>query len=63
MLASCMYIGLAYVVFHLTTSVSDALIPKNATTWSTLQRLVMVAAVWGTVYHACKLFLVWQRVG
>ena len=61
-IASTIYIGLAYIVFHLTTTVSDALIPKNATTWSTVQRLVVVAAVWGTVYHACKLFLVW-RVG
>ena len=34
-IASAVYIGLAYLVFHLTTSVSDALIPKNATTWST----------------------------
>ena len=58
--ASTIYIGLAYLVFHLTTSVSDALIPKNATTWSTVQRLVMVVAVWGTVYHASKLFLVWR---
>ena len=59
-IASAIYIGLAYVVFHLTTTVSDALIPKNATTWSTVQRLVMVAAVWGTMYHACKLYLLWR---
>ena len=59
-IASTIYIGLAYLVFHLTTSVSDALIPKNATTWSTVQRLVSVAAVWGTVYHASKLYLVWR---
>ena len=61
-IASAVYIGLAWLVFHLTTAVSDALIPKNATTWSTVQRLVMVAAVWGTVYHACKMFLVWRAV-
>ena len=61
-LASAVYIGLAYAVFHLTTTVSDALIPKAATTWSTVQRLVVVGAVWGSVYHVCKLLLLW-RVG
>ena len=57
-LASCIYVGLAWVVFHLTTVISDAVIPKGATTWGLMARLFMIGAVWGTVYHASKLFLI-----
>ena len=57
-IASMIYVGLAWVVFHLTTVISDALIPKNSTTWGLAARLIMIAAVWGTVYHASKLLLI-----
>ena len=59
-LASVIYIALAYQVFQITNVVSDAVVPKNATTWTLAARIVMIAAVWASVYHSSRLLLMLQ---